>query len=386
MTVPHAGIEYGMNTRIKDGATIAVAMSGGVDSSVAAALLAERGFHVIGLTMRLFCYAEKPSSEKSCCNTQSIADARAVCDRIGAPHYVIGSEKEFRSDVIQRFVDSYLSGSTPNPCVDCNTFIKFKFLLHRAMSLGADYLATGHYVRLGERDGSPCLLRGLDPDKDQSYFLWGIHRAALDKLVFPLGEFRKPEVRELAGKYGLAVREKTESQEICFVENDSVEDFIRNYSAGGEIEPGYPASTVPGPVVDRSGQVVGEHRGSAFYTIGQRKGLGVSLGRPVYITRIDTVRNEIEIGEGEDLGSSSFSAAQVNYLADPPPGKSYRAEIQIRYRHTPAAGMVTAAGKYSVRVETERPQRAVTRGQSVVFYDGDLVLGGGVISETESRK
>lgn len=368
---------------IKEGATVAVAMSGGVDSSAAAGLLAGRGYRVIGLTMRLFCYSESSHREKSCCNTQAIADARGVCDRIGAPHYVIGSEKEFKRDVIQRFVDSYLTGSTPNPCADCNTFIKFKFLLHRAVSLGADYLATGHYVRLGERGGRPCLNRGADSEKDQSYFLWGIPRGALDRLLFPLGEYFKPDVREMAGKLGLAVREKVESQEICFVENDSVEEFIRDYTAtSGEHQTGSP-SMMPGPVVDSSGEVVGEHRGSAFYTIGQRKGLGVSLGRPVYITRIDTENNVVEVGEGEELESIRFSASQVNYLADPEEGDSFRAGIQIRYRHKPVMGTVRRTGRYEVDVKLDIPQRAVTRGQSVVFYDGDTVLGGGVISGTE---
>jgi tRNA-specific 2-thiouridylase len=358
-------------------------MSGGVDSSVAACLLAERGYRVIGLTMRLFCYSDKPSREKACCNTQAIADARSVCDTIGATHYVIGGEQEFKRDVIRRFVGSYLAGETPNPCVDCNTYIKFNYLLRKALSLEVDYLATGHYVRLDREHGAPRLLRGLDPGKDQSYFLWGIPRGALERLMFPLGEFRKPEVRAMAARYDLMVKEKVESQEICFVENDSVEEFIREFNAEERGEAPAPASTLPGPVVDGSGKVVGEHRGSAFYTIGQRKGLGISLGRPAYVVRIDTASNEIEVGWGDDLSSTSLTASRINALSDLP-AEPFRAGVQIRYRHTPVGGLVTPDGDGSLRVAMDEPQRAVTRGQSVVFYDGDHVLGGAVITGAEA--
>ncbi len=369
-----------MGSTVKRGATVAVAMSGGVDSSVAAVLLAEQGYSVIGLTMRLFCYSEKKTSAKSCCNTQAIADARGVCERLGVPHYVIGGEKEFKRDVISRFVDSYLAGETPNPCVDCNSFIKFKFLLRKAVSLGADYLATGHYVRLGEHKGRPCMLRGLDSGKDQSYFLWGIERSALDKLLFPLGGFNKPEVRQLAGKYLLAVQEKVESQEVCFVEDDSVEKFIKAYTEENEGGGQSPGSTKPGPVLDSDGQEVGRHRGSAFYTIGQRKGLGVALGKPVYVTRIDTERNVVVIGDVDELDSGWLTAINVNMLADTTADR-FRAGAQIRYRHSPVMAEIEWTGKYAVRVEMEQPQRSVARGQSVVFYDGDLVLGGGIISD-----
>jgi tRNA-uridine 2-sulfurtransferase len=362
------------------GATVAVAMSGGVDSSVAAAMLAGRGFNVIGLTMRLFCYSETQQSAKSCCNIQAIADARGVCEQLGVPHYVIDCGQEFERDVISRFVASYLAGQTPNPCVDCNSFIKFDFLLRKAVALGADYLATGHYVRLAERGGRPCLLRGVDSGKDQSYFLWGIGRAALEKLLFPLGDYSKPEVRGLAEKYEIAAREKAESQEICFVENDSVEQFIRAYTESLESGGQSPVSTKPGPVLDSEGREVGRHRGSAFYTIGQRKGLGVALGRPVYVTRIDTEHNVIVVGDVQELNSGWLIAGDVNILADIPEDR-FRSSVQIRYRQRPVMAEVERTGKNTVRVELEQPQRSVARGQSVVFYDGDLVLGGAVISD-----
>jgi tRNA-uridine 2-sulfurtransferase len=369
-----------MNSVENANATVAVAMSGGVDSSVAAALLVERGFNVIGLTMRLFCYSETQQSPKSCCNTQAIADARSVCEQLGVPHYVIDCEQEFERDVISRFVASYLAGQTPNPCVDCNSFIKFDFLLRKAVSLGADYLATGHYVRLGERGGDACLLRGVDSRKDQSYFLWGIARGALDKLLFPLGDYSKPDVRELAGKYAMAAREKAESQEICFVENDSVEQFIRSYTESRESGERIPESTKSGTVFDTEGREVGRHRGSAFYTIGQRKGLGVALGRPVYVTRIDTERNVIVVGDGQELNSGWLTAGEVNILADIPKDR-FRCYIQIRYNHRPVMAEVVWTGSKAVRIEMEQPQRSVTKGQSVVFYDGELVLGGAVISD-----
>ncbi len=371
-----------MGSAVKNGATVAVALSGGVDSSVAAVLLAGHGFSVIGLTLRLFCYSAKQTSAKSCCNTQAIADARGVCDHLGVPHYVIDGEQEFERDVISRFVAGYLAGETPNPCVDCNSFIKFNLLLRKALSLGAAYLATGHYVRLGEHGGRPCLRRGLDSGKDQSYFLWGIPRGALDKLLFPLGGFSKPEVRALAAKYALAVGDKVESQEVCFVENDSLEHFIRDYTESGEGGGKNPLSTKPGPVLDSLGREVGTHRGSAFYTIGQRKGLGVALGKPVYVTRIDTRRNVVVVGDDEQLHSGWLTAREVNMLADILPATNrFRAGVQIRYRHQPVMAAVEWTGESTVRVELEQPQRSVARGQSVVFYDGDLVLGGGVISD-----
>ena len=357
--------------------TVAVAMSGGVDSSVAAALLRERGYGMVGLTMRLFCYSEKNLSEKSCCNLKAIADARDVCEKIGAAHYVIDCEEIFEKEVIRRFVQSYLSGLTPNPCVDCNSHIKFGYLLNKARKLGAQFLATGHYVRL-LNPGDPALARGLDPDKDQSYFLWGLTRGDLSSLIFPLGELKKIEVRKLARKYALAVAHRTESQEVCFVESYSVEEFIRAY-LDSQIAGARPHPNIqPGPLVDSQGRKLGDHRGAAFYTIGQRKGLGVALGRPGYVTRIDASTNTVVVGRDSELMADRLEAGLVNYLVDSPEGP-FKAQVKVRYRHTAVPATVTPQPENRVTVRMERAQRAVTPGQSVVFYDGDIVLGGAVI-------
>jgi len=363
---------------------VAVAMSGGVDSSVAAALLKEQGYEVVGLTMRLFCYREENLSEKSCCNLKAIADARAVCERIGAAHYVVDCEHVFEKNVIRPFVESYLSGLTPNPCVDCNSHIKFAYLLDKARKLGAQFLATGHYARLlppadSARENIPSLARGLDRDKDQSYFLWSIRRSILASLLFPLGELQKTEVRKLARKYGLAVSHKIESQEVCFVKSSSVEEFIRTYkyseNPGQEPHP----NTEPGPLVDRQGRWLGNHRGSAFYTIGQRKGLGVALGRPGYVTSIDASTNTVVVGESRDLMTDKLEAVEVNYLVDPP-DRPFKAQVKVRYRHAAVPATITPESDRII-VRMEKPQRAVTPGQSVVFYDGELVLGGAVIDK-----
>lgn len=372
-----------MGTPEEEKKTVAVAMSGGVDSSVAAAMLKEQGYEVLGLTMRLFCYGEKNLSEKSCCNLKAIADARAVCEKIGAAYYVLDCEEVFEKEVIRRFVDSYLSGLTPNPCVDCNSYIKFAYLLNKARKLGAQFLATGHYVRLlkpdnSQRQGIPLLARGFDPDKDQSYFLWSIPRGVLSSLLFPLGELRKAEVRKFARKYGLAVSRKKESQEICFVEPSSVEEFVRNYRDLENRSPRPHPNMEPGPLVDSQGRKLGNHRGSAFYTIGQRKRLGVALGRPTYVTSIDASTNTVVVGENADLMTDRLKATGVNYLVDPQK-RAFKARVKVRYRHTAVPATVTPESEKRITVRMELPQRAVTPGQSVVFYDGEVVLGGAVI-------
>jgi len=373
---------------------VAVAMSGGVDSSVAACLLSEQGYSVVGLTMKLFCYGDDSLSDRSCCNLKSVSDARAVCDTIGAPHYVIDSQEVFKREVIDCFVSSYLQGRTPNPCVECNSRLKFSFLWNMARKLGADYLATGHYARLllpaaadtgipsREQDASavPKLARGSDPDKDQTYFLWGIPRTTLSRFIFPLGELRKAEVRGIAEKHGLAVAQKIESQEVCFMDSSSVEDFIRGYkNLPEESDPGH-SNTQPGPLVDREGNTLGYHRGAAFYTVGQRKGLGVALGRPAYVTGIDPQTNTVVVGDKADLLSDSLTASKVNYLIEPP-AEPFPAQVKIRYRHKAVPARVYPESQGRVRVVLEQPQHAITPGQSVVFYDNEVVLGGGVIED-----
>ena len=368
----------GKNDRADDGKAVAVAMSGGVDSSVAACLLSKAGCRVIGVTMRLFCYASAETTAKSCCNLEAIADARAVCRSIDAPHYVIDCEEEFSRLVIDRFVEQYLAGCTPNPCVDCNRLIKFNYLLERARSLGVDYLATGHYVRkIQLRNGLSGLARGLDPEKDQSYFLWSIPALNLSSFLFPLGDYRKKQVRKLAEEFGLQVSQKQESQEVCFIGSGSVRSFLRKYyetSGKGKLPP----NMCPGPLVDTGGRKLGQHRGSAFYTVGQRRGLNVSLGKPAYVTAIDAASNTVVLGNADDLMADLVEAGSANYIM-PDPEKPFRAQVQVRYRQKPAAARVfpEKGGKVCIRLDS--PMRAITPGQSLVFYDGEILLGGAVI-------
>jgi len=366
----------------------AVAMSGGVDSSVAACLLSQAGYRVIGLTMRLFCYADAETTSKSCCNLEAVADARSVCSMIGAPHYVIDCEQIFAGSVVDRFVEEYLAGRTPNPCVDCNNLIKFSYLFERARSLGADYLATGHYVRLLPREDSgdepPLFARGLDRQKDQSYFLWGIPRQILGGLLFPLGEYRKGEVRKIAEDFGLRVSQKQESQEVCFLGSGSVSSFLQKYSGPASEGGGLHANMCPGPLVDTLGRKLGEHRGSAFYTVGQRRGLNISLGKPAYVAAIDAATNTVVLGGADDLLADSVEAASANYLIAAP-DTLMRAEVQVRYRQKPVPAEVFPREGGRVGIRLASPLRAVTPGQSLVFYDGNILLGGAVI-ETASME
>ncbi len=368
------------------GETVAVAMSGGVDSSVAACLLAERGCKMIGLTMKMFCYSENEPGERSCCNIDSIADARSVCDSLGVPHYVLDGAALFRERVIEPFIREYLAGRTPNPCVDCNAFVKFPVALSRAQALGASCLATGHYARLlippqpDEGNGPRIVLaRGLDSAKDQSYFLWGLRRQDLRLHAFPLGRLEKTTVRQIASRMGLRVSQKKESQEVCFVGRDSLEEFIRRMH-GPEILPGMH----PGPLLDESGRRIGTHRGAAFYTIGQRRGVGAALGFPAYVTAVDTTTNTVVVGGQERLLSGAFLVKRLNYLV-PQPEKAFEAMISIRHRHKPVSGRVEQLGPDQARVTLDKAQRAVTPGQSAVFYSGRIVLGGGIIDSVESQ-
>jgi tRNA-uridine 2-sulfurtransferase len=367
------------------GETVAVAMSGGVDSSVAACLLAERGCKVIGLTMKMFCYSESEPGERSCCNIDSIADARSVCDSMGVPHYVLEVASPFRERVIEPFIREYLSGRTPNPCVDCNAFVKFPIALSRARALGASCIATGHYARLlspprPEENHAPevVLARGLDSAKDQSYFLWGLRQQDLWFFAFPVGGLDKTTVRQIASRMGLRVSQKKESQEVCFVGRDSVEEYIKRMR-GQDIGPGMQ----PGPILDETGRRVGTHRGAAFYTIGQRRGVGAALGRPAYVTAVDTKTNTVVVGGQERLLSGAFLVRRLNYLVQQPE-KTFDALISIRYRHKPVSGGVEQIGPDQARVTLDKVQRAVTPGQSVVFYSGEAVLGGGVIDSVET--
>jgi tRNA-specific 2-thiouridylase len=354
-------------------ATVLVAMSGGVDSSVAAALLREQGHRVIGATMKTFCYNESNSTGKSCCGLDGILDARRVAATLDIPHYVFDMEESFGRAVIDDFVDEYVAGRTPNPCVRCNSNTKIPDLLRRGRLLGCDWIATGHYARI-ERgvDGTPRVLRGIDRDKDQTYFLWGVPVAVLQHLRFPVGELTKSEVRERARSLGLATADKPESQEICFVPSGDYVDFLARRL--GEDH----AALLPGALVSSSGEVIGEHAGYARYTVGQRKGLGGSHGRALYVLGVRPQANEVIVGSQNELFRDRVEVADLNWLAVPP-RTGEAVHVQLRHR-APAAAAHAAAGQ-SGRLEFRllEPQRAITPGQSAVVYRGEQLIGGGRI-------
>ncbi|KPJ52371.1 hypothetical protein AMJ39_08045 [candidate division TA06 bacterium DG_24] len=356
----------------QSGSRIAVAMSGGVDSSVAAARLVEAGHEVIGITMSLYCPERESVQARSCCGLESVHDARRVADHLGIRHYVFDFRDIFEREVIEPFCRAYLSGRTPNPCVDCNTRVRFRHLLDKVKAVGAARLATGHYARI-EHDMEAerrMLARGRDPAKDQSYFLWGMTQESLARTAFPLGEMTKEETKEYARRLGLKVADKPESQEICFVPEGGYGSFVVRRCS---------EQIGPGPIYDLSGQVVGEHRGLPYYTIGQRSGTGVALGRPVYVVAIRPDDNAIVVGDEEALYCDQLVAGQVNWISGHAPDGEIEVTAKIRYLHTGARARVHPTGRRCAAVLFDQPQRAITPGQSVVFYRERLVLGGGVI-------
>lgn len=350
---------------------VLVAMSGGVDSSVAAALLLEEGYDVVGVTMKTFCYSGTPGHGKTCCGLDGIADARRVAVTLGIPHYVFDVEEDFTRDVIDDFVAEYARGRTPNPCVRCNGHTKFRDLMGRGRDLECDAIASGHYVRWKPGAGGGELHRGLDRAKDQSYFLWGLPRALLPELRFPLGALTKAEVRERARRLSLSTADKPESQEICFVPTGDYRDLLRRRL--GTVHP----ALQPGPLVDRSGTVLGEHPGYAGFTVGQRRGLGGGFTEPMFVLEIRPHTREVVLGPRRELHAGGVEVGELNWLSDPPPeGTTLR--VQLRYRAPDVAAVVTRSGP-SLTLELEEPVAAVTPGQSAVFFDGERVLGGGRI-------
>jgi tRNA-specific 2-thiouridylase len=348
-------------------------MSGGVDSSVTAALLKAQGHDVIGVNMQLWDKGRQAAGEEGfrpCCTLEDSMDAARVADRLGIDFHVLNLEEVFRSEVVDRFVAEYLHGITPNPCIVCNERIKFGILLDKARELGADHLATGHYVRLEQGiDGLVRLKKAADLKKDQSYFLYRLSQEVLQAALFPLGSLSKPEVRKIADEYQLPVAKKAESQEICFVENNDYVAFIEKRSETAHLS---------GAIVDRTGKVLGRHDGTYRYTIGQRRGLGIAAPRPLYVLGTDPASGTVTVGFEEELYSGSLTAGSVNWQ-QPPPAGEFTATCKIRYRQEPVPCRVTLHDGARVAVAFPEPVKSVTPGQSVVFYDDDTVLGGGVI-------
>ena len=342
-----------------------VAMSGGVDSAAAAILMQEAGYECIGATMKLIA-----DGGSKCCSLQDINDARSAAWKLGIPHYVLNCTEDFTRFVIEPFVESYCKGETPNPCIECNRYLKFDILLRRARELEAEKLVTGHYARI-EKSGSRWLLKkGADTHKDQSYVLYMMSQQALDATLFPLGAMTKADVRSLAASHGLLNAEKKESQDICFVDNGDYAAFIEGYTGKPSAE---------GDITDTEGKVLGRHRGLVRYTLGQRRGTGVACNTPVYVAAKNTAANTLVVGGESSLYSASFTAATLNLIACDNLFQAARLKVKIRYLQKEQWAVVQQTGEDTVRVVFETPQRAVSPGQAAVFYDGDIVVGGGTI-------
>lgn len=358
---------------------VVVAMSGGVDSSLTAALLVEQGYEAIGVTMRLseesrdFC-----ENDRGCCSLSSVDDARRVAEVVGIPHYVMNFKDMFKEKVIDYFLADYAKGWTPNPCIACNRYVKFEGLLQKALELGAEYVATGHYARIGQdASGRYVLKKGIDTHKDQSYALYHLNQQSLAHFLMPLGEYTKVETRKLAEKYNLPVAHKPDSQEICFVPNDDYKAYLRDKN---------PACLHPGDIVDVHGKVLGHHEGVPLYTIGQRRGLGIAYPEPLYVVDLDMEHNRVIVGGAKDVFADGLIAGDLNWIAIDGLKEPMTVSAKVRYGRREGEARVEPWQDGKVKVTFTEPQRAVTPGQSVVFYDGDTVVGGGIIEKALKKE
>jgi tRNA-specific 2-thiouridylase len=354
------------------GKKVFVAMSGGVDSSIAAALLKEQGYEVIGVTMQIWPSDQPhPEVEGSCCSLSAVEDARRVAQLLDIPYYVMNFRELFAEKVIEPFCAEYVQGRTPNPCIACNQFIKFEAFLKKTLALGADYMATGHYAKIFYRQdlGRYCLAKAADDKKDQTYALYGFTQHQLAHTLLPLGDYTKPEIRRLAEKINLRVADKPDSQEICFVANNDYKEFLKEKGI----------AVRPGPFLDTKGNRLGSHEGIAFYTIGQRKGLGIALGKPMYVVDIDVEKNAVILGENDEVFGQGLISINNNFIAIADLVETMEVEAKVRYAAKPAKAVISPLTQGQVKVSFESSQRAITPGQAVVFYQGELVVGGGTI-------
>ncbi len=367
----------GNNNSVNDRPRVVVAMSGGVDSSVSAALLVEQGYEVLGMMMRLWSEPGLgPSAPMNrCCTPDQMADARRVADKLNIPFYVVDIQDYFRKTIVQFFIDEHSAGRTPNPCIECNREIRFHYLLERALALDADYLATGHYARVCQTESGYELRKAVDRTKDQSYVLHVLDQKALGQVLFPVGDYEKETVREMAKRFDLPVAQKSDSMDLCFLGDGDYRRFLNEYA---------PEATKPGPILNQAGEEVGRHSGLPNYTIGQRKGLGIAAAEPLFVLNKDVSRNAVIVGSRAETNQRELVARQVNWTVAERPSGPIEAQVKIRYKAKAVAAVVTPLADNSAAVSFKEPVFGITAGQGAVFYDGDVVLGGGLIAMGET--